>query len=143
MSALRRAIKSSGGQVAKADDLAVAAKENQARFEKISPTMANLMALAELDTEELCGVKMKKLYEVAEYLGVQLPPDLEPAITKKVNDKELININTRSTPLAHSPQPALGARSTRPRVRLGPPSLADQPTDHSPNPLPCLTDLVC
>ena len=94
MKSFTRAIKTSGGSVS-AGKLLAAQEATQRRFEKISATMANTMALAELDTEELTGVKMKKLYEVASYLDVQLPPDLEPEATRKTKDKELIKINTR------------------------------------------------
>ena len=73
--------------MAGADELQAASKENNKRFEKISPTMANIIALSQLESEELCQLKMKKLYEVAAYLSLSLPPDIEPKATKKLKDK--------------------------------------------------------
>ncbi len=87
MKAVRRAITNSGGEVQSAGQMARAVEERAGKLQKVSKQTANLIALSKLDREDLQNVQLKKLYEVAAYMTIQLPPDLEPKATKKLKDK--------------------------------------------------------
>ena len=83
MKAVKRVISMSGGEVQKASEMQAAVKT------RISPAVASLIALSKLDRDELIAdVAFKKLYEVAAYLQIMLPPELELRVTKKIKAKD-------------------------------------------------------
>jgi len=87
MKAVRRAVSTSGGEVQSAKRMAEALEAHDGKLKKVSKETANLIALSKLDREDLAEVKLKKLYEIAAYMCIQLPPEVEPKVTKKIKDK--------------------------------------------------------
>ena len=59
-----------------------------------SPATASIIAISQLEEEEMRKVKLRELYKVINYMMIILPPELEPAATKKIKDKEELGITT-------------------------------------------------
>ena len=81
MKATKRVISMSGGDVQTRSEMK---RTVEAR---VSPQVANLIALSKLDREELLEVPLRKLYEVAAYLQLELTGELAQKATKKLKDK--------------------------------------------------------
>ena len=77
MKATKRVISMSGGDVQTRSEMK---RTVEAR---VSPQVANLIALSKLDREELLEVPLRKLYEVAAYLQLELTGELAQKATQE------------------------------------------------------------
>jgi len=88
MTALRKAIADSGGEVAEVGDLMTAAGDKSRKVAlRRNDTQGQLMQLAKLDEEELLTLRIKQLMELAEHL--QILATLDVKTTKDLKDKGL------------------------------------------------------
>ena len=88
MKALRQAIQASGGEVASLGELADQSRRDtraKSRVSRHSVRASNLDALSHLDEDQLAGLRLKKLYELAEHMQV---PTLEKERAGNNKDKE-------------------------------------------------------
>ena len=93
--AISRAIAQSGGQKTDTTALQDEAAQRTKAMVKISPATANMIAISNLEEEEMRSVKLRELYKVVAYMNVILPEELEYRATRKLKDKDDLRIATQ------------------------------------------------